>query len=180
MTRRRGVPLAALLMLAVLSCSSEADSEPEASHEHDDSHSHPHADEKAPPIEVQPHETDEGCLRLTGKPPSDLTKEKVNPASDGDGVRSSDSIIWTNANSSRVVNIHSADTRRPGGDPLPSAQDHRLVNGVRADVLKVGEVHLITWRPPEAGGPCVWWTLTVQGLKPGEVTKVLESIRESD
>lgn len=117
------------------------------------------------------------CPPLLADIPEDLVTRRTHKST-GTEPPASLGIIWSNEDSSRVVNISSAASDEPFGDGAASEPTKRQVQGTVGWEVANGDVRAITWQQAGAKTPCTFWTVVAQGLSPREVTHVLESVRE--
>jgi hypothetical protein len=122
-------------------------------------------------------DTGHGCPQLIADVPEDLDTRRTHTAR-GTGVPASIGVIWSNEDSTRVVNVSSAASDQPFGDGHDIEPREREVQGTTASEIVNGDVRRIAWQQAGATAPCTYWTVVVQGLSQDELEVVLESVEE--
>lgn len=117
---------------------------------------------------------DMSCPQLVAKVPSDLRHRKVR-RTDGKSMPASTSVIWSNGNSTRVVNLTSSISNETFGDGPTSSVKTRKVQGAVAQEVVNGDVHRVAWK--QGDGPCPYWTLVTGGLSEPELEAALDSVK---
>lgn len=114
------------------------------------------------------------CPQLAADVPDDLDTRRIHKSKD---ASASTGVIWTNDDSTRVVNVASAASNEPVGDGTSIEPVEREVQGTTGTEIVNGDVHAIYWQQP-GSEPCPFWSVVVQGLSEGELDAVLDSVRE--
>lgn len=117
------------------------------------------------------------CPKLVADVPIDLDVRRTR-RTDGINMPASTGVIWSNKDSTRVVNLSTTVSNEPFGDGAAVEPRAREVQGTTASEIVNGDVRAIRWRQPGATKPCTFWSVVVQGLSPRELNAVLDSVKE--